>query len=138
MTHRIEIPVPAWGIHLSVGNPLIDAQHKDLMTLGREGVEFLSAHRADKEEFHRIMNDFVDLARVHFRTEEEALERNHFPGLEAHRREHEDIMDALIELLIQGLDEHLDRRKLAEILASWLVQHLLLTDLPCREYLKGT
>lgn len=136
MNHRIEIPVPAWDENLSVGNALIDLQHKQLLSLGRSGVALLSGEPLNRDEFHHVLNDFVDLARMHFKTEEALLASNHCPDLEAHQQEHEGMNEALVCLLLDGIHNIVDQTKLAELLTTWLTHHLLFTDLPNRDYLR--
>ncbi len=58
------LQIPDWSPELSVGHPQIDAQHRQLIVLGKQAIELLYAPQADARRFHQLLNDIADAANV--------------------------------------------------------------------------
>lgn len=125
-----------WDDRLSVGNDLLDNQHKLLVEQCNRIANCVSDESEEgKNQFHDILNALMRYAHEHFRTEEELLAQNFYPDLEAHKREHAAFEEHLIETLAAASQGKLDKAGLQQFLRTWLSEHMLESDLKYREFL---
>ncbi len=127
--------MPEWSQAMSVGNVLIDAQHRQLLGLGRQALELLQAPVLDPVRFHALLNDIADATRQHFETEEAILQAHQCPFLDAHRAEHDRYRERLTELLFDGIFGAGDRDGLARLIHELITEHVLQRDVPLKEYM---
>lgn len=125
---------------LRIGLPALDAEHMTLVDLCNE---FIDSVRAGvpvatlAEGIERLVNS----TRQHFESEEKLLDRHNHPGLAAHKAEHERLMAQAGTLMAQFADLADDNHarsvayEAATFLRAWLIEHIRLTDLPCRPFL---
>jgi len=72
-----------------------------------------------------IVKDLVNHTRTHFQREEALMEQANFPGLEAHRTAHQQVLNRLAEF-----QDALDRKRVVttavvlEFLRGWLPNHI--------------
>jgi hemerythrin len=118
-----------WNVSLSVGIARIDEQHKKLV----DCINRLHQALLDKmgqELQAEIIAEMCDYAVTHFALEEELMTRSGFPGLAAHREEHEEFAREAADL-----KDKLDKgTKILTIvilafLKEWLKNHILGTDM---------
>jgi len=128
--------LPEWSDEMSVGNFLIDAQHRQLLGLGRQALELLQASALDRVRFHALLNDIADATRQHFDTEEAILQSHQCPFLDAHRAEHDRYRERLTELLFDGIFGAADREGLARLIHELITEHVLLRDVPLKDYMR--
>lgn len=121
---------------MSVGNSLIDAQHQQLLGLGRQAIELLGAPVVDDARFHLVLNDITDATRQHFETEEAILKAHHCPVLAEHRAEHDRFLERLTELLFNGTLGVSDRAGLAQLVHELVTDHVLQRDVPLKDYMR--
>ncbi|MEN9903557.1 MAG: hypothetical protein RLZZ555_122 [Pseudomonadota bacterium] len=133
-----ELNIPDWSSKLSVGNPQIDAQHRQLIVLGQQVLELLGASQPDARRFHQLLNDVTDAVRRHFETEEAVLQANHCPLLAEHRALHDQYTEDLTGLLYDGTNGVVHEEELARLIHDLVTVHLLEKDLPLKAYLKPT
>jgi hemerythrin len=119
-----------WDRSLLLGDPTIDAQHRALF--GTAGA-FIQAVRsgAAHPEVERLLGFVHDYTAVHFRFEENLMRAAGYPLLDEHVWEHEQFIR---RLGAQGPDGAPDA--LADLLASWLAQHVRGSDQRFGEYLR--
>lgn len=130
MTHKYE-----WCDDYSVGNALIDWQHKKFLLLCAESAKCLeSAGPESSEKFHDLLHEMAVCAREHFAKEEELLLARHYPMLAAHAEEHERFQMALSDFLFAAVQGNLDRLGVFNFLSEWWIHHILESDLDCRPY----
>jgi hemerythrin-like metal-binding protein len=80
----------------SVGVRAMDDQHgilMDTMVELRQAV----AHGDCREQISEVLDRLIEFTRMHFSSEEQLLERYFFPGLAAHRTEHQRIMAQILQ-----------------------------------------
>ena len=88
-------------------------------------------------EHHQCLNDFVAFLRVHFDTEEDVLLRGHCPSdiYQRHIAEHSKYLEALTEILVEGVWQELDGERLIELMVGWVLHHLTAFDLPSKAFM---
>jgi hemerythrin-like metal-binding protein len=78
-----------WNDTFSVGVAEMDAQHRKLLILINQLVDCHAARDGmTSEKFHDVLSGMFDYAQVHFKAEEDYLQRIGYPQLSAHEKEH--------------------------------------------------
>src|SRR5579859_7631936 len=117
-----------WRSEYSVGNDLIDSQHRHLLELAGLLRRALATGQAVSivEEALRALQAYVS---EHFAEEEALFDAIGSPASKAHRRQHQLIVVELEELLAdQALGYRHLERKLVEWVEDRLVGHLIRDD----------
>lgn len=118
----------SWTPALSVGDPGLDAQHRELFRRAEEVIA--AAERGDGQVAGAI--EFLhEYAAAHFAVEEELMEERGYPGLLRHKAEHDRFVEDLLELADahdRGGREARVAVRLAAWLAEWMVRHVAGTD----------
>lgn len=112
-----------WKDAYSVGNEVLDNQHKQLIEL----VNRLGSG-ADLAEVLDGLRRYGD---THFRTEESLLEASGYPGLEEHRKFHDAFrswLDGVMKAYRPSGEDAAVRRDIHHYLCVWLANHLLVQD----------
>lgn len=119
-----------WRDAMSVGQPAIDDDHKILFAIINEfeaSPDFANAEQAAKKLYRYTQE--------HFRREEALQQLMRYPDADAHRHEHQRILDALTQV-IKGHFLQKDAAtqpaaaiaRLTELMRSWIVDHVMTTD----------
>ena len=120
----------------SVGNELLDAQHKILLSYMGKTYTYLLADNKGKDMFDLV--ESLDCnCKLHFLDEEKVMEKLDFPEIEEHRAQHtlfvtylKNFMGKLRELdSIKNIDELI-------FLKGWSLEHIEAFDSKYAEYKK--
>lgn len=118
-----------WQPGYSVGNWVLDNQHKVILSLCKDAIESVpDGSQGAAARFHIIRNDLVDCIEEHFGTEESLLRRCHFPLLDSHKEEHVDFQCKLTELLMLTALGKVDPPAFHHFLSQWWSEHILDSD----------
>jgi hemerythrin len=127
-----------WHEGLSVGDFLIDCQHKQLL----EKLNDISSSIEKGEGIetvNRTLDFMIDYTNFHFNTEEERMIKENYPRLEYHKGQHQEFVTTLKHLSDDFLEEGATE-DLAEsvnmFLFNWLVKHIQGVDRAFGRYLK--
>lgn len=118
----------SWEPQHSVNIAEIDSQHQKLIRIIQNLHRAVTAGRG-REVIESAMDQVVNYTIHHFATEEELMQQHGFPGIAAHRIEHNDLT-----LKIVGFqEEHAVGKpdaaeKLLTFLQRWLEEHTLKRD----------
>lgn len=106
----------------------IDAEHRTLVDLLNETHALISEgqREAARTRFVETLSAYVN---EHFANEEAFMERIGFPGIEDHRKIHENFKASFNDLkpLIETYDDEAFRKALGDAF-SWIVMHIGKTD----------
>ena len=118
------MPKIEWADFLELGEPEIDSQHKRLVEIINT---FLNAADTGcgSDAMKRTLDDLLDYADTHFAAEEQFMERLGFPGLEAHRREHQNLRREVLDRLDKFMQCDGSILEMQAFLTSWLVGHVM-------------
>ena len=123
------MPQFVWTEKMSVGDPLMDAQHRQILDLLNTFNDLMTP--ADIRNAVACMFRYAD---THFRDEEALLERVGSPLLDKQRHEHHAFLSKAAELSGQDTADISLQIRLATFLTRWLMQHILTEDMkykPC-------
>lgn len=127
-----------WEPSFSVGNQILDEQHKKLLSLCNQALECISIDSLESRAlFHSILNDLVAYTETHFRTEEGLLTQSHYSQLDAHKAEHTAYQIRLTDFLLDATIGNVDREGLQQYLSTWWREHILEQDMQYAEHLKS-
>ncbi len=126
-----------WDDSFSVGVPVLDEQHKELIKMINKLVES-NQLSADSEIVSETLYDMTRYMNYHFRTEENYLLDSDYPGYSTHKQQH----DQFMEKTIQFCEETINRKENipAEVLSflmDWLTNHILKSDMQYKPHLNS-
>jgi hemerythrin len=127
-----------WRSAYATGVRAIDADHMRLFALA-DGLHAALAQNSDKSDLRDRLAALIDHTRAHFAREERIMLGCDYPGIAAHRAEHEDLTGTALRIQRHFL---MDRSRLrAETLRSlkeWLARHIETSDRLLGEHLLST
>jgi len=121
-----------WNDKFKVNVPSIDEQHQRLFALGNELFKIASEGKGldNYDKIMAVLSEMKNYAVYHFRHEEQLMSKYNFPGLDAHKSEHEDFIYKINEFSFSDIDEN-QRQVTLELLkfvADWIEKHILKSD----------
>ncbi|MDR2094125.1 MAG: bacteriohemerythrin [Treponema sp.] len=124
-----------WVDAYSVGIPVIDKQHKELVKMTND--LFLGCERTELTVvyFMKAIQKAVNYSKIHFATEEKYMLKVNYPEYEAHKKEHTAFVTEVlnqIKLFEQGKTAPLS---FALFLKNWLLNHIAISDKKYSSYL---
>lgn len=126
-----------WDPSFSVGNGLIDGEHREIVTvLNRLYSDW--SHGGHGLNPERELDHLEQLVCTHFANEEQVMARHHCPSLEEHRREHQSLVAELRRLRgLRGDNRQAREAKLLCFARKLVLGHVLNWDLDARDYMHG-
>jgi len=129
-----------WREAMSVGDPVIDADHKHLVDMINE-FESAVAGAINHKQIAHVLLGLVDYTGAHFKREEEIQVEVRYPYYDSHRHSHRDVLKKLtsiVQVYIQAKGLERDRliRDLGAFLREWLVDHIIQSDLRMKPFIE--
>ncbi len=126
-----------WKDEYSVGNELIDQQHRKLLSICREVMALSDDGSRDYlEDYHQVLDEMTSYARLHFKDEEALLEKAGYPRMDEHQAQHDSFFSLLSDLIFRSMSHDTDLAELKRFVESWWLGHILNSDLQCRAWLE--
>lgn len=122
-----------WDPSLSLGDAMIDRQHKSWIDLLNQADESCQ-NELDSEGIMNCLTGMYLYAKDHFFDEESLMERLGYPGRERHKELHKAFVDkthALTDACLQG---DINYQELLDFMTRWLKEHITLEDARIVEY----
>jgi hemerythrin len=128
------IPYVVWKDFYTVGDPSLDAQHKQILAAVNALYEAMQ-HGKDRAALRSILDMLVQYTLVHFADEERLMQEHGYPHVAEHAALHE-------ELRRRTLDwrEHIDLatgREVLRFLKEWWLGHIQGADKKYAPYMAG-
>ncbi|MDR0623626.1 MAG: bacteriohemerythrin [Treponema sp.] len=128
-----------WHSSYSIGIPLIDAQHRELINLTNKLYEgCMSGREVSRVVFLRTVRGAVDYIGYHFSTEEKIMERVSYPYAEysIHKQQHNDF----VREVLREVDDFSSGKKFTPnafvyFLKDRVLTHIAVTDKKLGEFL---
>ena len=126
-----------WRSGMSVGEPLIDTDHKHLIELLNSYED--AVHSKDLTLLKSTFEGLLKYTETHFNREEDLMQAIHYKGLGDHRLAHQDLLDELKVFHKQILSKtgHIALPLVSKFLHDWLVNHVLNEDMKLKPLLEG-
>lgn len=124
-----------WSDDMSVGNPIIDTQHRRLIDLVNDFHRALENGRG-QESISFVLDNLNDYIEMHFRSEEALFNISDYPEKDSHVEEH--------RRLIERVEQYLKRFKqgdkyltveIQDFIQEWVEHHIKVTDAGYKEYI---
>jgi len=117
-----------WKPEYSVGIDSVDAEHREMIELlNRVYLEMNEDRNADSVE--QCLGDIHAAISSHFALEEQVMKRSGYGEYEAHKEDHERLLDHIRDLMdTYHLDAELGLNLLQEQLADWFEVHFSTFD----------
>ena len=130
--------ISGWSDDLATGIPLIDTQHKNIITRINEFLDAVSQGRG-KKEIEKAIKILDEFANTHFETENKYMLQYKYPDYKLHKAQHEkyiNVIDSLkIEYDIRILSPDFEK-KIKIVLLSYLRDHIEKFDKPLADFLR--
>ncbi len=138
-----------WRDQISVGNDLIDQDHRYLICLVNS-IDLALRHEDDSESLLVFVQQLIAYTAFHFQREERIQKLAHYPQYEAHCRVHKEILGHLAQVERDVRDYHAhvqdgslvpgERDMVAgevmQLLRDWVLDHVLKDDKRMEPYLR--
>ena len=119
-----------WRDDFSTGDAAVDFEHQELVGLINELHEKLSAGSHSAEDVETFLGEINLKISAHFALEERQMRRAGYEGYEAHKEDHEELLDGIREIMIDydaGAYAEFEER-LARNLDEWFSNHFKTHD----------
>jgi hemerythrin len=119
-----------WHPKYSIGHPLLDAQHQQLLSLCAQAQSCLcSTGTQGAGKFHELLNDLVRYSEIHFKTEEDLLASIGYPRLDEHIDEHHKYIESLADFMYVAVQDQFYKLGVEAFLTTWWLTHILKSDM---------
>jgi hemerythrin len=117
-----------WKQEYAVGNDSIDYEHEHLITQINELYDELS-HSVDPVTIESMLDDLQAEISTHFALEELLMREAAFEEYEAHKHDHEDLLDQIHDMIFTySEDPESGREVLMNKLSDWFSRHFVSFD----------
>ncbi|MCH7930611.1 MAG: hemerythrin family protein [Proteobacteria bacterium] len=126
-----------WSEAMSLGEPLLDADHKCLIGLINRLHESLQ-DGTGSDVLDEIFDGLIAYIEFHFAREEKVIEACGYPGAKAHQEEHAEFTQHIYDLRdrrVRGIGPAITHESL-HYLRNWLNHHILIQDMAYKPYLE--
>jgi len=129
------MPLITWSAQLSVGIDSIDEQHKKLINM-INALNDAIADGSSKDIMQKVFDGLAVYTEKHFSYEEKLFAQYGYQESEAHKAEHQALMNQVSELkqkMEQG--DFMIGIEVMAFLKEWLTNHIMRTDKAYSEFL---
>lgn len=117
-----------WGDDLSVNDAGIDRDHRRLIDLVNE-LHTATRHGDGRDVVGGIIDALIAYAGAHFQREEQHMERMGYSGYEEHKRKHQVLLAAVLDMQSRLESGYLTvAAQLSALLRDWLSVHIRRED----------
>jgi hemerythrin-like metal-binding protein len=128
--------LPAWTDSLSVGNAVIDEQHRQLIASCNRLADFSAAQSPEAiRHFHHLLIDLMKLVDQHFVEEERFLLNNNCPSFLLHRTQHDEYREKLAVMQQAGIAGKLLAKEIYQFARDGLILHMQERDVLDKEFM---
>ncbi len=120
-----------WHDYFLCGVETIDSDHRSLFDMANQMLN-APLDEKDRDQLFSMLDEMIDKISEHFDNEMKVLAEHHFPSLEAHMRDHNELLARLRNLKMEAMAGVLHPAELLEFIAHDVIaRHVINSD---REY----
>jgi hemerythrin len=122
------MPLLTWKSEFAVGVESVDFEHEQMIKLINEIYDEMKT-RKDADSIEQFMGDVHFSISAHFALEEKLMREAAYPEYEAHKEEHEELLEQIRDLMDKfALDPDKGFDLLQEKLSDWFEHHFATFD----------
>ncbi len=126
-----------WKPAYSLGIPSVDLEHREMIALINQCYERMGRD-VNAEAIEQFLGEIHAGIAAHFALEEKTMRHAAYPEYEAHKEDHEDLLDEIRDLMDQFLeDPYAGLTVLQENLSNWFGRHFSTFDARLHEHFPG-
>lgn len=132
------IAAPMWDMDLGLGDPEVDADHRQLIELSHQYIRALDGDIA-AGDIGSLLNLLLEYADSHFAREEDLMVAIDYPEFEAHARSHRGFIKNIVNLATAYDADASDavKEKLKKFLSAWVIGHISRDDAKLYPYVQA-
>lgn len=124
-----------WRDEFSLGIASVDHEHRELIDLINETYDKLSVEKPDMSVLD-VLGAIHSKISAHFALEERIMRERDYDEYQAHKEEHEHLLDGIRDIMDDYEDEKVfDKESFAQRLAEWFTVHFKTKDARLHKYL---
>lgn len=118
----------AWKPEYSVGIEAVDFEHREMIEMINKLYEEMSG-RKDVDSIEQFLGDIHATIAAHFALEERIMQRSAYAEYDAHKDDHEELLDQIRDLMDTfASDPDTGCKRLQERLSGWFGAHFSTFD----------
>jgi len=137
-----------WDARLKIGNDLIDAEHKLIISL-LNTINLILRHPEERDELLFFIDQLIEFSKEHFEHEEKLQVRYYFPHYMENKLGHQKLL-AELERIRDNIDNLVaipeqysegyknEANKLTKLLQDWFVDHIIKSDMKMKGYVAAS
>jgi hemerythrin len=127
-----------WSEAMSVNDPVLDGQHKEVISQLNGILDKLSGeiNREDVKKFLDFMFEYISKHKAY---EEDYMEKNNYPDLKWHKKEHEFFNKqylAFRKSFDEGINPSVLIMEIEKYLGGWLFNHVMTADKKYADFMR--
>ena len=127
-----------WNDSYSVGVPALNDQHKKLVGLINRLADCHGARSSGSfGAFHEVLARMFDYTQVHFKAEEDYLQRIGYPQLADQKIEHAAFIGKMAAFCMAASEGVQDEAGVHRYLKAWFLSHILESDMQYRSFVES-
>lgn len=117
-----------WKPEYSVGVESMDDEHREMIGLINDTYEKLESD-PDADQVEQCLGEIFSTISMHFALEERLMRKSDYAEYQAHKNDHEDLLDQIRDLMDDfAADTSLGAKKLEQNLSDWFAGHFSTFD----------
>jgi hemerythrin len=122
-----------WKPEYDLGIPIIDEQHRGIVTI-INSLFYSMQNKHGEDMLMPVYGMINDYTHIHFKTEEDFLEKCDYPALKEHKEFHRELIDKLNKVGKDSLRQR-DPKEFFAFLKEWWINHICNKDRAFLDYL---
>lgn len=119
-----------WSDDCSVGHPILDLQHRKLLTIFAElNAQMRQDSSLRNNRVESLLYYLQSYTKMHFDTEEQVLREAGYSDIESHIQEHRALASDLDHIYTSAVMGSLDAARLQSFITTWAMDHILQSDM---------
>lgn len=121
-----------WDDKYKMGIDVIDQQHQSIFEWANKVINI-----TNNSELTTCFMALYKHVREHFRDEEALMLEYHYPDIQIHILEHNEILDTLVKLSPQINEGTWHKSDIEHCMAKWVMEHIPLQDRKLKNFVSG-